>query len=312
MVEFAADGIDARREAEFRAHLAACPACAAEWAEIEAADAALAGYPFPARDDAFFERFTAKVNRAIDDLPEPAPAPWRFLLRRPVMAFAGAAACLLVVMLARNVPREASVAVAPAVMAPPAARLAQAPPPAEPSVPAPKVETSPPPVATPPVAVPAPSSPPHAEAPVTAPRHPLMDAAPRHTPVAKPPVRMAARPAEKTPDKLAEKPIRIAAALPPAPLPSFGDRAALAASVGVAKAAAGETVLEPEAAPDVQAGAEKTFAVRAAALPEPPDKRVGSGELRVVPAVIECEKIAAASAAPAAASVAAPTGGTLR
>ncbi|MBI5831955.1 MAG: zf-HC2 domain-containing protein [Armatimonadetes bacterium] len=89
MVEFAADGVDPVREADFRAHLAACAPCRAEWAEIEEANALLASYDLPMPDDAFFQRMTHAVMAATESQPVRRPA---FRLR---WAGASALACLV-------------------------------------------------------------------------------------------------------------------------------------------------------------------------------------------------------------------------
>jgi len=56
LIEFACDGIDPAREAQFRAYLAADPALAAEWAEIEAVDRLLARVPASQPDEARMPR----------------------------------------------------------------------------------------------------------------------------------------------------------------------------------------------------------------------------------------------------------------
>lgn len=69
LLEFASDGIDPAREAAFRAHLGACPACAAEWAEVAAVEDALAALTVPEPSEQFFDQLRDQVNQQLDELP---------------------------------------------------------------------------------------------------------------------------------------------------------------------------------------------------------------------------------------------------
>lgn len=87
--EFATDGIDPAREAAFRAHLATCPACAAEWRAIEEVEPLLAAVLPVAVEEAALRRLHEAIGTRLDALPAPGRQPWRW------PAFAGALACLV-------------------------------------------------------------------------------------------------------------------------------------------------------------------------------------------------------------------------
>lgn len=163
LIEFACDGIDPAREAEFLASLAADPALAAEWAEIQAVDGLLARVPATAPDEALMAAVRAGIGQAIDAASQRRP----WYAGRLNLAAGGAAACLLIGLLAVGVrppheptgsdtaamPRPA--AEAPTAAAPP--RVADAPAPALGSPPvapvaAPDRAPQTPPVASPPPA----------------------------------------------------------------------------------------------------------------------------------------------------------------
>lgn len=214
--------------AEVRAHLAACPACAAEWAALREADALLASLtPAPVPDDAFFAQLEARVAQAVATTPGPAARPvW---LSPPRLAWGGGVAALLLAVglwvsgqapdpTARPVPRPAGEQIA-------AAPLAPAPAAPEATAPAPTRAVAPPPVAR--TAEPAPAVA-TAKAPRTTARSTALRrtaprrvtpqrVAPRRAATAPPPVRIAAvPPADLLP---APAPMAIMAA-PPAPAPA--------------------------------------------------------------------------------------------
>ena len=89
LAEFATDGVDPARAAEFHAHLAACPRCAAEWQAVADVTPLLATVARAPVDDAVLERIRRGVQDALDN--EPAPA-----ARRPWFSWAaaGALTCL--------------------------------------------------------------------------------------------------------------------------------------------------------------------------------------------------------------------------
>lgn len=242
----ATSGGTATLSAEVRAHLAACPACAAEWAALREADALLASLtPAPVPDDAFFAQLEARVAQAVATTPGPAARPaWASAPRlawasAPRLAWGGGVAALLLAVglwvsgqapdpTARPVPRPAGEQIAAAPLAPapaapeataPAPTRAVAPPPvARTAEPAPAVATAKAPRTTPRSTAPRRTAPrrvtPHradtrvARAPRTA---------PRRAATAPPPVRIAAvPPADLLP---APAPMAIMAA-PPAPAPA--------------------------------------------------------------------------------------------
>lgn len=145
LVEFAADGIDPAREAEFHAHLAACPRCAREWREIEQVGRLLAAVERPAPSEARMTGLSRRIRESLT-AERPAPGPWF----RP--AAAGALACLFVGVI---------IAVRPPEAPPETAVVATR------AVPEPAPATEPAPVTAAPVSPPvaAPPSPPPAPAP---------------------------------------------------------------------------------------------------------------------------------------------------
>lgn len=144
LVEFAADGIDPVRAAEFHAHLAACPRCAREWREIEQVGRLLATVERPAPSEARMTGLSRRIRESVA-ADQPATVPWF----RP--AAAGALACLVVGVIIAVRPPEA----------PPETTVVATRAVPEPS-PAPEPATEPEPVG-PPVAAPPP--PPLAPAP---------------------------------------------------------------------------------------------------------------------------------------------------
>jgi len=104
LIEFACDGIDPAREAQFSAWLNADPELAAEWAEITEVNAVLARVPAFEPDNATMAALRANIGQALDHTK--VRRSW--LVGRLNLAAAGAAACLLVGLLAVGVhpPRE--------------------------------------------------------------------------------------------------------------------------------------------------------------------------------------------------------------
>ncbi|MBI2300680.1 MAG: zf-HC2 domain-containing protein [Armatimonadetes bacterium] len=101
LVEFATDGIDPAREVAFRAHLDACPRCAAEWHAVESAGALLAGLPEPRLPAAAEASLLDRIQSALDE--EPAPGRRRAPWLRPVLQFA--CVCLVAVLVTRGLVR---------------------------------------------------------------------------------------------------------------------------------------------------------------------------------------------------------------
>jgi hypothetical protein len=281
MVEFATDGVDPARQAEFAAHLAGCERCRAEWAAIGEAEAALELLTMPDPGDDFFRRLAGRIDAAVEAAPAPRTALGFGLWRQRVSALAGAGACVLIAVLALHHPGARPPVVAPpAPEAPP--RVAALPP----ELPAPAAPSASAPAATPPAASSAPAP---AATPAVEPTPPVA----RHAP----------RPHIASESSRLRAATQIAAAPRPAPrTETFAATAArgfggpVAAAIGEPPVrrtdkAAGIEPIGGEAAPEVGQPRTFTYTVRAA---EPPAATAGAG-LRAVAAVQVCRRLDAAA-----------------
>jgi len=256
--EFAADGVDPRRAADFHAHLATCPRCAAEWQAVEAANAALAAHVVPDPGNAFFARLTMDLNERLDAVAPRTGWAWVHGVRR--LAALGATGCLVLAAgLVLHVGKPAD--------QPPLAAVVSVAPDAEPTPV--RVAAVPTPVA--PKAV--------VQAPAPAPR--LRVAA---TASAVEPRRTAARVARTNvpPAPRPAAPARPSGPAPSAPIPSPRPASVTGFVPVVVEAGSATFVLR---APDEPASAVRMAAAKADGADD---------DLRVVPAVLEGEVVVGA------------------
>lgn len=292
MVEFATDGIAPERADAFRAHLDACPACAAEWRDIEAVDSLLAVAAAPVvASDLLLDRIREQVNAELDAPPGAMP-----IFRWLNFAALSGAACVLLALLGIFALRPGN-PTAPAVT-----RMAAAPEEPADTTPAPELESpapesaEPAPQARPPAPRPEPE-PPVILDPIPAPRRVTprrVRPAPRETRIARAP---SGPPAEdlvtrrvRVPEPAGEE-TRAAEAFEPAV--SGGEGAAALRGAPPPMADAAEAAPEPDLIP---------------AHPSPPPEPVATVALR--PPVIEVEEsavFALRAAEPAPRPMAAPT-----
>lgn len=305
MEEFATEGLDPARSAEFHAHLDDCTTCRAEWQAVTEIDDLLARMVPVEAPAAALDAIRRGVQDRLDLEPAPRRAWW------PRLAAVGAlASFLLMVLLVRHgqpVPARPSadpeperVAAAPRV--PPADQPAPTPPRVEAARPAAKVKAAP---VAPPAARPA-------AAPVR-----VLPVASRHRTPARPSVRLAAAPAEVVaeaaaaethalPDRAAggarlpvAAPLRVAALAAPVVRARSTGSFSLAADEDPAPPAKAATpVAATRAAP--AATADKSVRPEEPAEPEgpaSPSERVATDALRVEPAVVSARVVPLATAA---------------
>lgn len=97
------DALDRPLPADREAHLAVCPSCADELAEMRRVmvDVGVAG-DVPEPSPLYWEHLSARVREAVDAVPEPQP--WWRARWRPVLAFAGVLGVVVIAAVLRPGP----------------------------------------------------------------------------------------------------------------------------------------------------------------------------------------------------------------